>query len=27
MSLANIQKLIPVYDNEQDALAGHQRAA
>jgi hypothetical protein len=27
MSLANIQKLIPVYDNEQDALTGHQRAA
>ena len=27
MSLVNIQKLIPVYDNEQDALAGHQRAA
>ena len=27
MSLANIQKLIPVYDNEQDALAGHRRAA
>lgn len=27
MSLANIQKLIPVYDNEVDALAGHQRAA
>lgn len=27
MSLANIQKLIPVYDNEQEALAGHQRAA
>ena len=27
MSLANIPKLIPVYDNEQDALAGHQQAA
>ncbi|MFY4728987.1 STAS domain-containing protein [Nitrospira sp. BLG_2] len=27
MSLVNIQKLIPVYDNEEDALAGHQRAA
>jgi anti-anti-sigma factor len=27
MSLANIQKLIPVYDNEQEALTGHQRAA
>ncbi len=27
MSLANIQKLIPVYDNEQDALAGQQKAA
>ncbi|MFO0697986.1 MAG: STAS domain-containing protein [Nitrospira sp.] len=27
MSLANIQKLIPVYDNEQDALAGPQKAA
>ena len=27
MSLVNIQKLIPVYVNEQDALAGHQRAA
>ncbi len=27
MSLANIQKLIPVYDNEQDALAEQQRAA
>jgi len=27
MSLANIPKLIPVYDNEQDAVAAHQRAA
>jgi anti-anti-sigma factor len=27
LSLANIQKLIPIYDNEQDALAGYQRAA
>lgn len=27
MALANIQKLIPIYDNEQDALAGQQRAA
>ncbi|MBL8037726.1 MAG: STAS domain-containing protein [Nitrospira sp.] len=27
MSLANIQKLIPVYDNEQDALAAQQKAA
>lgn len=27
MSLANIPKLIPVYDNEQDALAAHQQAA
>lgn len=27
MSLANIQKLIPVYDNEQDALAGSPQAA
>jgi anti-anti-sigma factor len=27
MSLANIPKLIPIYDNEQDALAGHQNAA
>jgi anti-anti-sigma factor len=27
MSLANLPKLIPVYDNEQDALAGHQKAA
>jgi hypothetical protein len=27
MSLANIPKLIPMYDNEQDALADHQRAA
>ena len=27
MSLANIPKMIPVYDNEQDALAGQQNAA
>lgn len=27
MSLANIQKLIPVYENEQDALAGQPKAA
>ena len=27
MSLANIQKLIPVYDNEQDALGGQSKAA
>ena len=27
MNLANIQKAIPIYDNEEDALAGHQRAA
>ncbi len=27
MSLANIQKLIPIYENEQDALDAHQRAA
>ena len=27
MSLANIQKLIPVYDNEQDALTAQQKAA
>jgi anti-anti-sigma factor len=27
MSLANIQKLIPIYDHEQDALIGYQRAA
>ena len=27
MSLANIQKMIPVYDTEQDALAGRQKAA
>ncbi|MGQ0665785.1 MAG: STAS domain-containing protein [Nitrospiraceae bacterium] len=27
MSLANIPKIIPMYDNEQDALAGHQQAA
>ncbi|MDH5641187.1 MAG: STAS domain-containing protein [Nitrospira sp.] len=27
MTLANIPKLIPVYDNEQDALAGYQLAA
>jgi anti-anti-sigma factor len=27
MSLANIQKLIPVYDSEQDALAAQQKAA
>jgi anti-anti-sigma factor len=27
MSLVNIQKVIPIYDNEEDALAGHQRAA
>ncbi len=27
MSLANIPKLIPVYDNEQDALAGNKQAA
>ena len=27
MRLANIEKLIPVYDNEQDALAAQQKAA
>jgi anti-anti-sigma factor len=27
MTLANIPKLIPVYDNEQDALAAYQMAA
>lgn len=27
MSLANIPKLIPIYDNEQDALAGRAQAA
>lgn len=27
MSLANIQKLITVYDNEQDAIEGYRRAA
>ena len=27
MTLANIPKLIPVYDNEQDALASYQMAA
>lgn len=27
MSLANIQKLIPVYESEQDALAGQPKAA
>lgn len=27
MSLANLEKLIPIYDNEQDALAGYQCAA
>ncbi len=27
MSLANIQKLIPIYENEQDALDAQQRAA
>jgi anti-anti-sigma factor len=27
MSLANLEKLIPVYDNEHDALAGQRRAA
>jgi len=27
MNLANIPKLIPVYDNEPDALAGNQQAA
>ncbi len=27
MNLANIQKLIPVYENEQDAIEGHRRAA
>jgi anti-anti-sigma factor len=27
MTLANIQKLIPVYDNEPDALAAYQMAA
>lgn len=27
MSLANISKIIPVYDDEQDALAGRQQAA
>jgi anti-anti-sigma factor len=27
MSLANIQKLIPVYENEQDAVAGQPKAA
>ena len=27
MTLANIPKLIPVYDNEQDAVGGNQEAA
>ena len=27
MSLANITQLMPIYDNEQDALAGHSQAA
>jgi anti-anti-sigma factor len=27
MSLANIPKLIPLYDNEQDAVAGYRQAA
>lgn len=27
MSLANIAQLMPIYDNEQDALAGHSQAA
>jgi hypothetical protein len=27
MTLANIPRLIPVYDNEQDALAAYQMAA
>jgi anti-anti-sigma factor len=27
MSLANITQLMPIYDNEQDAMTGHSQAA